>query len=151
MDVFGPAKRSEVMRKVHGANTAPEIAVRSMAHQMGLRFSLRRKDLPGKPDVVFPSRKKVIFVHGCFWHGHNCRSGKNRPTSNTSYWIPKLDRNKERDASNRRKLSALGWQVLTIWECELRNTERLRRRLASFFGIELDCSSAGPVRLPTRA
>jgi DNA mismatch endonuclease, patch repair protein len=132
MDTFTPAERSAVMRRVAGKNTKPELAVRSMAHRLGFRFSLHRRDLPGNPDLAFPCRGKVIFVHGCFWHGHACRAGRNRPASRQSYWIPKLDRNKARDAANRRRLRAMGWGVLTVWECELKNPERLSRRVARF-------------------
>jgi DNA mismatch endonuclease, patch repair protein len=132
MDTFTPAERSAVMRRVAGKNTRPEMAVRSMAHRLGFRFALHRRDLPGNPDLAFPCRAKVIFVHGCFWHGHGCRAGRNRPSSRQAYWIPKLDRNKARDVANRRRLRALGWGVLTVWECELKNPERLSRRIARF-------------------
>ena len=132
MDTFTPAERSAVMRRVAGKNTKPEMAVRSMAHRLGFRFVLHRRDLPGNPDLAFPCRRKVIFVHGCFWHGHGCRAGRNRPSSRQAYWIPKLDRNKARDGANRRRLRALGWGVLTVWECELKNPERLSRRVAKF-------------------
>jgi len=120
------------MRRVQGKNTKPEMAVRSMVHRLGFRYALGRRDLPGNPDLAFPCRKKVVFVHGCFWHGHACRAGRNRPGSHTDYWIPKLDRNQARDGINRRRLRALGWRVLTVWECELKNPERLRRRLEKF-------------------
>jgi DNA mismatch endonuclease, patch repair protein len=132
MDTFTPAERSAVMRRVAGKNTGPEMAVRSMVHRLGFRFALHRRDLPGNPDLAFPCRGSVIFVHGCFWHGHACRAGRNRPSSHQAYWIPKLDRNKARDIANRRRLRSLGWRVLTVWECELKNPERLRRRLARF-------------------
>jgi DNA mismatch endonuclease (patch repair protein) len=133
MDTFTPAQRSEVMKRVRGKDTAPEIAVRSLVHGMGFRFALHRRDLPGNPDLVFPARDRVIFVHGCFWHGHSCRAGQNRPASNTGYWTTKLDRNRARDKVNRRQLRNLGWKVLVIWECELRRPERLRARVTRFF------------------
>jgi DNA mismatch endonuclease (patch repair protein) len=133
MDTFTPAERSAVMKRVRGKHTQPELAVRSMVHRMGFRFALHRRDLPGYPDLVFPARGRVIFVHGCFWHGHTCRAGRNRPRSNTSYWTAKLDRNQARDVVNRRRLRNLGWQVLVVWECELKNPERLRARIARFF------------------
>ncbi len=136
MDTFTRDERSAIMRRVHGRDTTPEMLVRSLVHRMGLRFSAHRGDLPGKPDLVFPCRAKVIFVHGCFWHGHHCRSGQNRPASNRAYWIPKLDRNMARDAANRRRLRRLGWGVLTIWECELKNEARLGARIARFFANE---------------
>lgn len=121
------------MRRVRGKDTAPEMTVRSVVHRLGFRFALHRRDLPGKPDLVFPSRQRVIFVHGCFWHGHHCRSGRNRPSSNTEYWTAKLDRNRSRDARNRRRLRNLGWRVLVVWECELKNQDRLRARISGFF------------------
>jgi DNA mismatch endonuclease, patch repair protein len=134
MDTFTKVERSAVMRRVRGKDTKPEMAVRRMVHGMGFRYALHRADLPGNPDLVFPCRQKVIFVHGCFWHGHACRSGRNRPSSNQGYWIPKLDRNKARDACNCRRLRLLGWKVLIVWECQLKNDERLKARLAKFLG-----------------
>ena len=118
---------------VRAKDTEPELAVRRMIHRMGLRYALHRRDLPGNPDLVLVSRRRIVFVHGCFWHGHACRSGKNRPASNRGYWIPKLERNMVRDAANRRKLRRDGWKVLTVWECETRRPERLQRKLERFF------------------
>jgi DNA mismatch endonuclease (patch repair protein) len=132
MDTFTAAERAAIMRRVRGKDTGPEMAVRRMVHRMGYRYGLHRADLPGNPDLVFPCRGKVLFVHGCFWHGHNCRAGRNRPSSNRGYWIPKLDRNQARDAANRRRLRALGWGVLTVWECQLNTPESLRLRIARF-------------------
>ncbi len=137
MDTFSKAERSAIMRRVRGKDTRPEMAVRGMVHRLGFRYSLHRGDLPGKPDLAFPSRRKVIFVHGCYWHGHSCRAGRNRPSSNTEYWIAKLDRNQARDAAHRRRLRRLGWSVLTVWECELKNAERLRARIARFLAPEV--------------
>jgi DNA mismatch endonuclease (patch repair protein) len=100
---------------------------------MGYRFRLHRKDLPGKPDLVLPRHKKVIFVHGCFWHGHRCKvGGRSRPKSNSSYWNEKLDRNKKRDQANRRKLKRMGWDVLVVWECWTKDEKKLKNRLKSF-------------------
>ncbi|HEX3879202.1 MAG TPA: DNA mismatch endonuclease Vsr [Bryobacteraceae bacterium] len=132
MDTFSAAERSAVMKRVRSKDTQPEMAVRSMVHRMGFRYALHRRDLPGNPDMVFPSRQRIIFVHGCFWHGHSCRSGRNRPASNTDYWIAKLNRNVARDSSNRRRLRSLGWRMLVVWECELKDPERLRARIARF-------------------
>ncbi|HEX3880109.1 MAG TPA: DNA mismatch endonuclease Vsr, partial [Bryobacteraceae bacterium] len=132
MDTFSAAERSAVMKRVRSRDTQPEMAVRSMVHRMGFRYALHRRDLPGNPDMVFPSRQRIIFVHGCFWHGHSCRSGRNRPASNTDYWIAKLNRNVARDSSNRRRLRSLGWRMLVVWECELKDPERLRARIARF-------------------
>jgi DNA mismatch endonuclease (patch repair protein) len=134
MDTFTAEERAAIMRRIRGKDTRPEMAVRRMIHRMGFRYALHRADLPGNPDLVFPCHGKVLFVHGCFWHGHSCRAGRNRPHSNRRYWIPKLDRNKARDAANRRRLRALGWEVLTVWECQLKNPERLRRRIGEFLG-----------------
>jgi DNA mismatch endonuclease (patch repair protein) len=124
--------RSENMRRIRSKDTKPEIKVRSMVHRLGYRFRLHRKDLPGKPDLVFPSRKKVIFVHGCFWHSHDCTSVARTPKTNTAYWVEKIQRNTERDAQHQSALKALGWNVLVIWECELKDAEALSSRLTSF-------------------
>jgi DNA mismatch endonuclease, patch repair protein len=119
-DVFSTEKRSWIMSQVRGQDTTPEIKVRSMTHRLGYRFRLHRKDLPGNPDLVFPSRKKVIFVHGCFWHGHNCSRGGRIPKTNTEYWSEKLSKNIERDRKNQEALRSLGWEILIIWECDLK-------------------------------
>jgi DNA mismatch endonuclease (patch repair protein) len=111
----------------------PEMVVRQLVHKMGFRYRLHQKDLPGKPDLVFPSRRKAIFVHGCFWHQHKkeeCSDGR-IPKSNTSYWTPKLKRNVERDKAATKELKRLGWEVLVIWECEIKNTN-LEDRLGRF-------------------
>lgn len=131
-DVFSPEKRSWIMSRVGGKNTKPELAVRSMIHRMGFRFRLHRRDLPGRPDVVLPRQQKVVFVHGCFWHGHKQCPRAARPTSNQDFWEKKLDANSRRDAKNLRKLRRLGWQTLVVWECETRNPDRLLGRLQRF-------------------
>jgi len=120
-DMFNQQKRSEIMSKVHSANTTPEIRVRRLLHRSGYRFRLHRQDLPGKPDIVLPKYKTVIFVHGCFWHGcPTCRHARVRPQANAEYWNKKLDRNLTRDKENQVRLEELGWRVLVIWECETR-------------------------------
>lgn len=120
------------MSRVSGKNTKPELLVRSLLHKMGFRFRLHRKDLPGKPDIVLPKFKKVIFIHGCFWHGHiDCRRSK-RPTTNEVFWKEKLDRNKERDKISLKNLSDLGWGVLVIWVCEINDTQQLKYKLLTF-------------------
>lgn len=124
--------RSRIMRAVKSQNTAPEKVVRSLLHSLGFRYRLHRKDLPGKPDIAFPAQGKVIFVHGCFWHGHTCRRGARVPKNNADYWIAKIERNRERDKNNFAKLQNKGWRVLTIWECEIRNREALAKRLTDF-------------------
>lgn len=115
--------RSELMARVKSKDTKPEKAVRILLSKMGFRYRLHRTDLPGSPDIVFSSRRKVIFVHGCFWHGHNCKAGRNTPASNKQYWTAKLERNIKRDKSNRQSLAAIGWQTLIIWECKIKKTE----------------------------
>lgn len=109
----------------------PELAVRRLVHSLGYRYRLHKNCLPGKPDLVFTSRLKVIFVHGCFWHGHTCIDGR-APQSNQSYWGPKLARNRERDAVNEATLEVLGWSVMIVWECETKDREALSRRLRKF-------------------
>ena len=133
-DKFTREERSRIMSKVRGADTTPEIKVRKLLHGMGYRFRLHRKDLPGKPDIVLPKYKTVIFVNGCFWHGcPNCRHAQVRPKDNAEYWNKKLDGNIRRDRENYRALKALGWRVLIVWECETKkkNMPRLSDRLKS--------------------
>ena len=129
-----PEERSRIMRAVKGVDTAPEIAVRRMAHRMGYRFRLHRKDLPGKPDLVFPRLHKVVFVHGCFWHGHECARGSRVPVRNREYWIGKVARNRGRDERAQAALRALGWKVLVFWECELKQPMQAAKRLGRFLG-----------------
>ncbi len=122
------------MRAIRSKDMKPEMAVRRLAHRMGYRFRLHRKDLPGKPDMVFPVHRSVIFIHGCFWHQHPDRSCKDArpPKSNTDYWLPKLARNRARDAENVAALLAEGWRVLTIWECQIRDEAALKQLLRAF-------------------
>lgn len=127
-----PEDRSRIMRAVKGRDTSPELVVRKVVHGMGYRYRLHRRDLPGKPDLTFASRRKVIFVHGCFWHGHDCARGARVPKSNRDYWVSKIARNRERDARSRKKLMQLGWSSFAVWECELRDNMRLRRKLTAF-------------------
>jgi DNA mismatch endonuclease (patch repair protein) len=130
-DVFSPEKRSEVMRRVHGRDTGPERKVRSLLTRMGLRYRLHRRDLPGSPDVVFAKRRVALFVHGCFWHGHDCARGARTPKTNAEYWIRKIGRNRARDAEVQRRLAEVGWRALVVWECELKDEARLAERLAA--------------------
>ena len=127
-DVYGPEKRSAVMRRVKGAGTTPELAMRRLIWRMGGRYRLNRKDLPGKPDIVLPGRRLAIFVHGCFWHGHDCPRGARVPKANRDYWIAKVDRNRVRDAAAREALASAGWRVETVWECEMKDTAALEAR-----------------------
>jgi DNA mismatch endonuclease, patch repair protein len=122
------------MRAVRSYDTKPELFVRRSLHSLGYRFRLHRKDLPGKPDLVFPSRRKVIFVHGCFWHGHDCKRGDRVPKNNREYWIAKIGRNRVRDKSNLKKLKRLGWKAKVIWECDLQEPEIAIRSAVRFLG-----------------
>lgn len=125
--------RSENMRAIRSKDTQPEMAVRSLVHKLGYRFRLHRGDLPGKPDLVFPARRKVIFVHGCFWHSHGCKPGLT-PKSNQDFWLPKLGQNKVRDGKNLDALAEQGWRALTIWQCELWDSTSLRLKIRRFLG-----------------
>jgi DNA mismatch endonuclease (patch repair protein) len=125
--------RSENMRAIRSRDTLPEIAVRSLVHKLGYRFRLHRQDLPGKPDLAFPARCKVIFVHGCFWHSHACKTGL-IPKSNRDFWLPKLRRNKARDKENIDALKQLGWDALVIWQCELKDSRAVGIRVRRFLG-----------------
>lgn len=118
-DRCSPAERSAIMARVRATNTGPELVVRRLVHRLGYRFRLHRRDLPGTPDLVLPRYRSVVFVHGCFWHRHDCRHGRRQPATNQAYWIPKLARNVERDAAVRKSLEESGWRVLTIWECQI--------------------------------
>ncbi|MEZ5937520.1 MAG: DNA mismatch endonuclease Vsr [Hyphomonadaceae bacterium] len=133
-DVFDPETRSRVMRAVQSRNTTPELRVRKAAHALGLRFRLHRSDLPGSPDLVFPSRRVVVFVHGCFWHGHTCPRGARTPETNRDYWLAKIARNRKRDRAAIRALEKLGWRVVVVWECQTRDADKLSRRLSRSVG-----------------
>ncbi len=128
------AERSAVMRAVRSRDTAPEMLVRRIAHALGYRFRLQRRDLPGRPDLVFPARRKAVFVHGCFWHGHECARGARAPKTNADYWSAKIVRNRARDARALGELAALGWDALVLWECGLKNHDDLAERLVAFLG-----------------
>ena len=129
-DVYSPEKRSAVMRRVKGRDTAPELKVRKALTRLGARYRLHRADLPGKPDIVLPGRKLAIFVHGCFWHGHDCARGGRVPKQNRDYWQAKVARNRTRDAVHRQALALKGWRVEMIWECDLKDEAGLTDRLA---------------------
>ncbi len=132
-DVFDQTQRSAVMRAVKSSGTKPEMIVRRALHGMGLRYGLHRKDLPGKPDIVMPKWRTVVFVHGCFWHGHDCKRGARRPATNSDYWIAKIARNRARDAKCGAELAEMGWRVIVIWECQTRDGEALNARLHALF------------------
>jgi DNA mismatch endonuclease (patch repair protein) len=129
-DVYDAAKRSAVMRRVKGRDTAPEMTVRRALTALGARYRLHRKDLPGSPDIVMPGRRLALFVHGCFWHGHDCARGSRVPKANRDYWTAKVARNRARDVAARAALQAAGWRVETLWECDLKDAAALRERLA---------------------
>ncbi len=131
--------RSENMRAIRGKDAKPEMDVRRLVHGLGYRFRLHKADLPGKPDLVFPARRKVIFVHGCFWHSHACKSGL-IPNSNREFWLPKLRQNKARDTRNLDALAEQDWKALVIWECELKDTRALRLTVKRFLGSKKSTS-----------
>jgi DNA mismatch endonuclease (patch repair protein) len=125
--------RSAVMRRVKARDTGPERAVRALLRGMGFPgYRLDRRELPGRPDIAYLGRRRAIFVHGCFWHGHDCARGARAPKANAGYWSAKIARNRARDTAAREALAALGWRVATIWECELRDRPTLAARLAAF-------------------
>ncbi|MHB1015475.1 MAG: very short patch repair endonuclease [Desulfurivibrionaceae bacterium] len=133
MDKLSPERRSENMRSIRGKDTSPELAVRKLCRELGFSgYRIHRKELPGKPDLVWLGRKLAIFVHGCFWHGHDCSEGLRKPKTNRSYWIPKIERNQQRDAENTSHLRAAGWNVVVIWECELAEQRFLSQKLLNF-------------------
>jgi DNA mismatch endonuclease (patch repair protein) len=123
---------TERMRRIRKTDSKPELIVRRMIHAMGFRYRLHGNKLPGTPDIVLPRHRKTIFVHGCFWHRHHCPDGTKLPKSKPEYWGPKLERNRRRDEANIEQLRAMGWDVLVVWECELRETQELVRRLTQF-------------------
>ena len=124
--------RSRIMRAVKGCDTAPELVVRQLTHRMGYRFRLHRKDLPGKPDLTFPRLHKVIFVHGSFWHKHECARGARVPKRNRAYWLKKIAGNRDRDQKNLEKLVAAGWQSLVVWECATHSERDLHAQVGGF-------------------
>ena len=134
MDTLTPVQRSERMALIQSKNTKPELLVRRFLHGLGYRYRLHLRDLPGVPDLVFPSRKTTIFVHGCFWHGHNGCKIAHLPESRSAYWAEKLERNIARDLKNERALREAGWNVVTVWECETKDISALERRLVPLLG-----------------
>lgn len=131
-DTFSPEKRAAVMRAVKSADTKPEQHVRRLLWRQGYRYRLNVRTLPGAPDIVLRPRRAAIFVHGCFWHGHDCKRGARVPKANGEYWRAKIGRNRARDVRNDTALKADGWRTFTVWECELSNEARLLRRLLAF-------------------
>ncbi|GGV33183.1 very short patch repair endonuclease [Paenarthrobacter nicotinovorans] len=137
-DLLTPEQRSRNMSKIRGKDTKPELLVRRLLHAKGYRYRLHGQSggskLPGRPDLVFAGRRKVIFVNGCFWHFHDCKAGLHAPAANADFWAAKRSRTRERDARQREQLGASGWQVLTVWECELKDLPVLENRLTDFLG-----------------
>lgn len=144
-DIVDAQRRSEMMAGIRSRNTAPELAVRRIAHRMGLRFRLHRNDLPGRPDLVFPKHRMAVFVHGCFWHRHEGCRHASMPKSRTVFWTRKFAANVERDARQQAALSTLGWRVLVIWQCETTDEVAVERRLAALMGGERAVSERGSV------
>lgn len=136
-DVHTPEQRSRNMAAIKGRNTVPEMVVRRLVHGMGYRYRLHRRDLPGRPDLVFSKARKVIFVNGCFWHMHDCRYGAVRPRTNADFWTKKRNSNVKRDKKVREGLKRDGWKILTIWECEVRSVDALRNTLIGFLATGL--------------
>ncbi len=133
IDRISEERRSYIMSSVGSKDTGPELVVRKMLHRLGYRYRLHKRGLPGSPDVVFQRRKKVIFVHGCFWHGHGCKYGQ-LPKSKREYWGPKIAANRERDAKNMYQLEKLGWKTLVVWQCQLKDITTTRRQIVQFLG-----------------
>lgn len=132
MDTISPARRSAIMSKIRAKNTQPELTVRQIAHKLGFRFRLHKTDLPGKPDITFPKLKKIILVHGCYWHRHSGCKKSYIPKSNIDFWQKKFFTNMVRDQETVKKLESAGWEVLIIWECETKNLENLSTTIKSF-------------------
>jgi DNA mismatch endonuclease, patch repair protein len=128
-DVFSAEKRSQVMARVKGRDTSPELRVRRMLWGLGARYRLHRRDLPGAPDIALPGRKVAVFVHGCFWHGHDCARGARTPKQNAAYWTAKIARNRARDTAAVAALETRGWRAVTVWECDLKDEPAVRERL----------------------
>jgi len=135
VDTFPPEKRSEIMRRVHSTDTTPERRVRSLLHRLGYRFRVHRPDLPGKPDIVLPRRRTVVFVHGCFWHRHQDCPHATTPATRQEYWLPKFRRTIARDKKNQGELRERGWNVVVVWECETKDLLKLGERISRLIDL----------------
>jgi DNA mismatch endonuclease, patch repair protein len=135
VDVLTQKQRSFNMAQIRAKGTKPEMIVRKLVHRLGFRFRLHRRDLPGIPDLVFPSQKKAIFVHGCFWHMHKCKYGKVTPQTNKEFWQTKRQGNVARDKRNQKALKKLGWKILIVWECQLKDLPKLKSNLTNFLTL----------------
>jgi DNA mismatch endonuclease (patch repair protein) len=147
MDKLTKPERSAQMALVRSKDTKPEMLVRRLVHGMGYRYRLHDRRVPGAPDLVFPNRRGVVFIHGCFWHGHDCRRGSRVPATNRDYWLQKIGRNRARDTKVLAELACKGWNSLVIWECELRDRPTLSRRIAAFLGPVRSTSPRGLLRI----
>lgn len=136
LDILTKKQRHRCMSAIRNKNTKPEMMVRRLVHSLGYRYRLHGRGLPGKPDLIFTSRHKVIFVHGCFWHRHFCSKGRSMPSTRAKFWREKLEENKERDRKNGRKLRSRDWKVLIIWECWTRDVEKIEKRLRDFLDYD---------------
>jgi DNA mismatch endonuclease, patch repair protein len=134
IDTVSPEQRSAIMSRIRGKDTGPEVAVRKILFRFGYRYRLHDRRLPGRPDIVFPGRRKAIFVHGCWWHQHTCRLGRRTPQSRPEYWGPKFQRIRARDKIATKELRKLGWRVLVIWECQCRDSVKIERITIAFLG-----------------
>jgi DNA mismatch endonuclease (patch repair protein) len=151
VDHLTPQQRSRNMSAVRNRNTAPELLARRAAHRLGLRFRLHRSDLPGSPDFVLPKHGIAVFVHGCFWHGHGCRRSK-LPQSNVEFWKKKVEKNRDRDWKARRGLARLGWKVVTLWQCQLRDIESAEVQIATkaFGAADIRLKQTRPKRVTSK-
>jgi DNA mismatch endonuclease, patch repair protein len=145
-DVHTREQRSRNMAAIRGKNTKPEMVVRKIVHRFGYRYRLHRRELPGTPDLVFTRLRKIINVHGCFWHMHKCRYGRVTPKTNADFWQTKRKGNVARDTNARRRLRADGWQILTVWECETKDAQALRSRLQTFLATQAGTLSKASMR-----
>ncbi len=132
MDNLSTEQRSAQMGRVRSKNSKPELALRSWTHRLGFRFRLHRRDVPGQPDISIQSRRKAVFLHGCFWHRHDCPSGRRLPKSRIAFWTVKLEQNRRRDIETLRRLGEVGWTALVVWECEMRDRAAVERKLVDF-------------------
>jgi DNA mismatch endonuclease (patch repair protein) len=144
-DTRTPDVRRRIMQAVRTQDTGPEMVVRRLLHGLGYRYRLHRKSLPGSPDLVFPKRRKVVFVNGCYWHGHGCAKGR-LPKSRVEYWAPKIEKNKDRDRASLAALKRLGWKACSIWQCETRDPNALQKRLMRFLGEPTNSDRFFPTR-----
>jgi DNA mismatch endonuclease (patch repair protein) len=134
MDTLTPKQRSNRMRLIKSEHTTPERAIQGIVRKLGVRFRSHVRGLPGRPDIVISSMRKIVLVHGCFWHRHRCKAGRRMPKTNMGYWTHKFQRNRLRDSEVSRCLQSLGWKVLVVWECQLRHLDKLESRIREFLG-----------------